>query len=148
MTDPSSSEQELKPEVLLEGCNRSMFLKALIFSAVGHVVFAGVTSFSLYADWAEHGMFREGYGLLSPSDIKLIVKEEAKDAEKKAQEEMLAKDLEEQRKQAQLEMENEEESSPTPEPQNPEAASSTPTPPEIEPLPPKREFSLDDLPDL
>ncbi|GEM_PF-2156176 len=150
MTEQPSSEQELNPEALLEDCNQSTFLKSLIFSTVVHVVFAAVTSFSLYAMWAKHGMFREGYGLLSPSEMKLIAKEEAKAAEKKAQEEMLAADLEEQRKQAKLDMEKEqaEEGEATPDPQSVGAESSTPTPPEIEPLPPKREFTLDDLPEL
>lgn len=148
MTEKSSSETELNPEALLEACNQTGFLKSLVIAAVGHIVFAGVTSFSLYADWAKYGMFRDGYGLLSPSEMKLIAKEDAKAAEKKAQEEMLAKDLEEQRKKAKLAMENEEnqeEAAATPEA---ETASGDPTPPEVEPLPPKKEFSLDDLPDL
>jgi hypothetical protein len=145
MTDKTTQSDDAAPEALLENTNRSIFLKALVFSTVGHLVFAGVTSFSLYAGWAKHGMFDERYGLLSRSEMRLIEKDNARQAEKEAREAELAAELEEQRKEAKLEMEQEGTAESTPEP---EATQAAPTPPEIEPLPPKEGFSLDDLPDL
>jgi hypothetical protein len=145
MQENNQSQAAREPEALLKSVNKSIFIKALVISAVVHFVFAGVTSFSLYKSWAKHGMFKEGYGLLSPSDIREIEEDEKKAALDAEQEAKMAARLDEQRKQAKLEMEKKEEGQSTPEP--PATEESEPQVPEIEPLPPK-EFSLDDLPEL
>lgn len=138
-------DQAREPEQLLEKINRSIFLKALLISLVVHVVFAGVTSFSLYGKWAEYGMFKEGYGLLSPSEIREIEQEARKaEREQERNQEMEAR-IEERRQQADLEMEDEEETEPeetaTPEPES----DAEPEAPEVEPLPPAEGFSLEDF---
>lgn len=145
MTDNTSAHYEQDPEALLTRCNRSILLKALLISTVVHVGFAGVTSMSLYRDWARHGMFRDGYGLLSPSEMRVIEKDEAKEAERKARDAKMAEELQAQRAEAKLAVASDEAAAPTAAPAAPE---STPTAPEIEPLPPKESFSIDDLPGL
>ena len=106
-----------KPDMLLTDIERSIFAKALVISIIAHVALLGGTSFSLFADWGK-------YGVHSPSYINAQKSKENKEAEA------------ERRKAA---------PSATP------ATAATPaaedgkvTPPEVEPLPPKKEFQLGD----
>lgn len=142
----STIDEAREPEELLEGVNRSIFMKALVISVVVHVVFTGATSFSLYGKWAEHGMFHEDYGLLSPSEIREIEQEARKEAREQERNAEMEARIEERRQQADLEMEDEEEDAGTEDAATPEPGDDAePEAPEVEPLPPAEGFSLDDF---
>jgi len=128
------------PDLLLEPLGRSIMVKALIISAVAHVVIIFGTSFGLYADWAE-------YGVHSPATIKLLQKAQ----EEKVEEEARRKAAEERAAQAQeaaVAAEGDGSAAGTNAPGGaapapaPKAEEKAPVAPEIEPLPPKSGFSL------
>ena len=129
------------PDDLIAGLGKSVMGKALLYSIIGHFVLTGATSVSLFKDWTV-------YGVKSPSAINAIkteenrVKEEAERrrkaeekaaAEAKAEAEAKAKIAEEQKK-------------------NPKPAASAAAPaeggkvvpPEVQPLPPKKDFEYGD----
>lgn len=128
------------PDLLLEPLGRSIMVKALIISAVAHVVIIFGTSFGLYADWAE-------FGVQSPSSIKMKKKE----LQEQVEEEARRKAAEERAAQAQeaaVAAEGDGSAAGTNAPGGaapapaPKAEEKAPVAPEIEPLPPKSGFSL------
>ncbi len=145
MTDSNTPSNDLREaDALLVNINRSIFTRALLFSTVVHIGFLALSSFSLYKDWATYGMFSDKRGFHTPSEIKSIRREQAKDAEDAERTKRMEARLAEQRAQASLADAN---ATPTPDP----AAAATAAPaaePTVEPLPPKPGFSLDDLPGL
>ena len=128
------------PDLLLEPLGRSIMVKALIISAVAHVVIIFGTSFGLYADWAE-------FGVQSPSSIKMKKKElqeqVEEEARRKAAEERAA-----QVQEAAVAAEGDGAAAGTNAPGGaapapaPKAEEKAPVAPELEPLPPKSGFSL------
>ncbi|MCC5848401.1 MAG: hypothetical protein JJU29_09920 [Verrucomicrobia bacterium] len=142
MQDLKTSSETREPESLLQGINRSIFTKALIVSTVIHVVVLGGTSFALYRDWAEYGIRSEKYGFHTPSTLKTLQRDQAKEAEEAERTAREEARRDEQRARAMEEAEREPEERPrTTRPDGP------PEEPTIEPLPP-RSFSLDDVLDL
>ena len=76
-----------EPDSLLETINKSHFAQGVLISFIVHIAFVGVTSFKLYADWAEYGISSPDRGFHTPSDIKDIKRariKEAEEAEQKA----------------------------------------------------------------
>lgn len=57
-----------QPDELMSEVGRSILSKTLVISFVAHVALLGLTSFSLYSDWAE-------FGLMMPHEIKEVKKE-------------------------------------------------------------------------
>ena len=133
------------PDLLLEDFGRSIMVKALIISAVAHVVIIFGTSFGLYADWAE-------FGVHSPATIKM----KRKELQEQVEEEARRKSAEERAAQAQEAAVAADGASATstnapggtaPAPAGdakpaPKAEEKAPVAPELEPLPPKSGFSL------
>lgn len=133
-----------KPDMLLTEIERSIFVKALVISIIAHVVLLGVTSTSLFADWAK-------YGVHSPSYINAVKSKENKEAEEKRRKaELEAKATaaaEEKTKQDEAKVKEAADSASKEKPAasaKDASADEKVTPPEIEPLPPKKEFQLGD----
>ncbi|MBO5775039.1 MAG: hypothetical protein J6R63_03360 [Kiritimatiellae bacterium] len=130
-----------KPDTLLTEIERSIFVKALVISTIAHVVLLAVTSFSLFADWGK-------YGFHAPSYINAQKSKENKEAEaarRKAEVEAKAEAAAKEKEAASDP--KAEKTAPAAEGQAQAAASEKDekvTPPEIEPLPPKKEFQLGD----
>lgn len=150
--ETTTQQKENDPARLLDGINQSIFLKALMISAGVHLIFVFGTSFGLYKDWATYGMTSENYGFHTPSVMKTIKRDLVAEQEEAERQKKLDERMAEQEKAAAEAAANE-----TPEPEGEaegeekgEAAteSDTPTPPEIEPMAPKENFSLDDMPGL
>ena len=115
-----------KPDMLLTDIERSIFAKALVISIIAHAALLGGTSFSLFADWGK-------YGVHSPSYINAKKTE----AEKAA---APAKDA----KAAAPAATNAANAATPATAATPAAEDGKVTPPEVEPLPPKKEFQLGD----
>ena len=148
-----------KPDMLLTDIERSIFAKALVISIIAHAALLGGTSFSLFADWGK-------YGVHSPSYINAQKSKENKEAEaarrKAAAEEKAAEEAKkaESEKSAAAAKDAKSNNSAgdakpskaadtaasaaTPAAATPAAEDGKVTPPEIEPLPPKKEFQLGD----
>ena len=62
------------PDELVVGIERSIFGRALILSVIVHILLIGVTSVSLYRDWAT-------YGVHSPSYINSVKSQQTREAE-------------------------------------------------------------------
>lgn len=129
-----------KPDMLLTDIERSIFAKALVISIIAHVALLGGTSFSLFADWGK-------YGVHSPSYINAQKSKENKEAEAERRKAAAEEKAAEEAKKA------EAEKAAAPAAANaatPATAATTAaedgkvTPPEVEPLPPKKEFQLGD----
>jgi len=132
-----------KPETLLVEIERSIFAKALVISVIAHALLLGLTSFSLFADWGK-------YGVHSPSYINAQKTKENKEREaaerKKAAEEKAAAEAakaaaEATNKTAKASAPAKGKDSGTP---AVGAGDAKKTPPEVEPLPPKKDFELGD----
>ena len=137
-----------KPDMLLTEIERSIFAKALVISIIAHRVLLASTSTSLFADWVK-------YGVHSPSYINAIKSKEnkeAEDARRKAELEAKATAAaeEKEKKDAAKIAENAKAVSKADAKGDAAKAAKTSskeetvTPPEIEPLPPKKEFQLGD----
>ena len=134
---------ELNPERLLDSINRSIFVRAFLMSLVVHLVIVFASSFGLYKDWSVYGIQSEDYGFHIPSVIKTIKRDVAAANEEAQRQKHLEERIAEQTAEA--------DQSSTPEPVEETESTSqpeTPTPPEIEPMAPKENFSLDDMPGL
>lgn len=143
MTEPSSAPTDLREaDSLLAGINRSIFFKALILSTIVHLLFMGISSFSLYKDWAEYGVRSGTHGFHTPSVIKTIKRENVQAEQEAARNQKLEERIAAQRAEAQAAAAN---ATPTPVPETSMSPTEEPT---VEPLPPKQNFSLDDLPGL
>ena len=137
-----------KPDELISQIDRSVFAKALVASILAHAALMGATSISLFQDWAK-------YGFHSPSYINAEKARERRDAEElqrkqatldKAREEAAEADAKKaaaatnQAAQAQTATP----AQPTVAVQETTGESAKKTPPEVEPLPPKKEFQYGD----
>ena len=133
----------VEPDSLLENIGRSVMFKALVWSVIGHLIFTGLTSISLWKDWASDW---NRFGLRAPGTINAIkgedrkAAEEAKrkaeaaakaEAEAKAAEEAKAKDEAKAKGQGEGRAVTGE-------------GGDKKKPPEVQPLPPKKEFELGD----
>ena len=142
-----------KPDMLLTDIERSIFAKALVISIIAHAALLGGTSFSLFADWGK-------YGVHSPSYINAQKSKENKEAEaarrkaaaeakaaeeaKKAEAEKAAAPAKDAAKDAKAAATNAAPSATPATAATPAAEDGKVTPPEVEPLPPKKEFQLGD----
>lgn len=132
-----------KPDMLLTDIERSIFAKALVISIIAHAALLGGTSFSLFADWGK-------YGVHSPSYINAQKSKENKEAEaerrKAAAEEKAAEEAKkaEAEKAAAPAATNAANAATPATTATPAAEDGKVTPPEVEPLPPKKEFQLGD----
>ena len=141
-----------KPDMLLTDIERSIFAKALVISIIAHVALLGGTSFSLFADWGE-------YGVHSPSYINAQKSKENKEAEAERRKAAAEEKAAEEAKKAEAEKaaaSAKDAKAAAPAATNaanaatpataatPAAEDGKVTPPEVEPLPPKKEFQLGD----
>jgi len=139
-----------KPDELIVEIDKSIFAKALVISVIAHVVLMGLTSIELFRDWGR-------YGVHSPSYINAQKARERKDAEeiarKQAQLEKAQKEAAEAEAKAAAAATNKtvKASSPTNGTGKVSAAAKVvaeengkKTPPEVQPLPPKKEFQYGD----
>lgn len=141
------------PDMLLENIGKSIMFKAMILSIIGHIIFTGATSISLWKDWANDW---ERFGLKAPGTINAIkgadkkAADEAKrkaeaaakaEAEAKAAAEKKEAEAKERDKQAKSKAEGEGQAS-----TNGAAVDEKgeKKPPEVQPLPPKKDFQLGD----
>ena len=134
-----------KPEELVARIDRSIFAKALVISIVAHAALMGATSVSLFQDWMR-------YGFHSPSYINAEKTRERREAEETRRREATAEkaNAEAEAKKAAVET-NQVAAAVEPAKQTVAAeeaaaakASEEKTPPEVEPLPPKKEFQYGD----
>lgn len=145
------------PDDLIENLGRSIMLKAVVYSIIGHVVFTAATSIPLFKDWTV-------YGIKAPTTINAIRTEENRkkeeeerrakaaakaEAEAKAQAEAAAKAAEEAKKGGKRKAP----AASAPAPATGAAAAVAPAaegedgakkPPEVQPLPPKKDFEYGD----
>ncbi|MCC5843088.1 MAG: hypothetical protein JJU05_02425 [Verrucomicrobia bacterium] len=133
-----------EPDRLLVAVNRSVLAKTFWVSLAAHVAVLGLTSFGLYRDWAEMGLYSEA-GFHTPSTMAQLRRDRVREREAEARAE---RETERRTEQAARALEAEERAArQSAQPSEAPGAPDTPVEPEIEPLEP-RPFSLDDLPDL
>lgn len=134
-----------KPDELIANIDRSIFAKALVMSVIAHAALMGATSVSLFQDWMR-------YGFHSPSYINAEKTRERREAEETRRREATAEkaNAEAEAKKAAVET-NQVAAAVEPAKQTVAAeeaaaakASEEKTPPEVEPLPPKKEFQYGD----
>ena len=134
-----------KPDELVAQIDRSIFAKALVISIVAHIALMGATSVSLFQDWMR-------YGFHSPSYINAEKTRERREAEETRRREATAEkaNAEAEAKKAAGET-NQVAAAVEPAKQTVAAeeaaaakASEEKTPPEVQPLPPKKEFQYGD----
>ncbi|MCR5840334.1 MAG: hypothetical protein K6G94_11960 [Kiritimatiellae bacterium] len=134
-----------KPDELVAQIDRSIFAKALVISIVAHAALMGATSVSLFQDWMR-------YGFHSPSYINAEKTRERREAEETRRREATAEkaNAEAEAKKAAGET-NQVAAAVEPAKQTVAAeeaaaakASEEKTPPEVQPLPPKKEFQYGD----
>lgn len=132
-----------KPDMLLTDIERSIFAKALVISIIAHAALLCGTSFSLFADWGK-------YGVHSPSYINAQKSKENKEAEAERRKAEAEEKAAEEAKKAEAEKASAPAATNAANAATP-ATAATPaaedgkvTPPEVEPLPPKKEFQLGD----
>lgn len=134
-----------KPEELVARIDRSIFAKALVISIVAHAALMGATSVPLFQDWMR-------YGFHSPSYINAEKTRERREAEETRRREATAEkaNAEAEAKKAAGET-NQVAAAVEPAKQTVAAeeaaaakASEEKTPPEVQPLPPKKEFQYGD----
>ncbi len=134
-----------KPDELIANIDRSIFAKALVMSVIAHAALMGATSVSLFQDWMR-------YGFHSPSYINAEKTRERREAEETRRREATAEkaNAEAEVKKAAGET-NQVAAAVEPAKQTVAAeeaaaakASEEKTPPEVEPLPPKKEFQYGD----
>lgn len=145
MENDTNQNTPREPETLLTGINRSIFTKALAISAVVHLAVLAGTSFGLYREWGEFGMFSDTHGFHTPSTLKQLRREQADEAEDSVRraEEEARRDARRAEAMAEAEAEEaERDAAPAA-----RGTAAPPAEPTIEPLPP-RAFSLDDVLDL
>jgi len=145
----ATEAKTIRPDDLLVGIGKSIMGKALVYSIIGHFVFTALTSISLFKDWTV-------YGVKSPSAINAIRTEENRKLEeenrrKKAAEKAAA----EAKAEAEAKAKAAEDAKKAPKSAAGATGSSTNgeakvdangkvVPPEVQPLPPKKEFEYGD----
>ena len=145
-----------KPDMLLTDIERSIFAKALVISIIAHVALLGGTSFSLFADWGKYGVHSPSYINAQKSKEnkeaeaerrKAAAEEKAAEEAKKAEAEKAAapaKDAAKDAKATAPAATNAANAATPATAATPAAEDGKVTPPEVEPLPPKKEFQLGD----
>ncbi len=145
-----------KPDMLLTDIERSIFAKALVISIIAHAALLGGTSFSLFADWGKYGVHSPSYINAQKSKEnkeaeaerrKAAAEEKAAEEAKKAEAEKAAapaKDAAKDAKAAAPAATNAANAATPATAATPAAEDGKVTPPEVEPLPPKKEFQLGD----
>lgn len=149
----NETQKKIGPDDLLVNIGKSIMFKAMLWSIIGHIVFTGITSISLWKDWATDW---ERFGLKAPGTINAIKGEDRKIAEEKkrkeeaaAKAEAEAKAAAEKREAEAKEKEKAEKAKLEGQGGGGEAAAATDEkgekkPPEVQPLPPKKDFELGD----
>ena len=131
-----------EPDDLLVEVRRSILGLALLISSAIHFVLIGGTSFGLYRDWGKYGLSSPEMGFHTPSKMNLIknrLQREADDAaRKKAAEERAAASAAAAATNAPTATVAAAGAAAT----NTSASAGAIKPPEVEPLPPKSEFSF------
>ncbi len=142
-----------KPDMLLTDIERSIFAKALVISIIAHVALLGGTSFSLFADWGKYGVHSPSYINAQKSKEnkeaeaerrKAAAEEKAAEEAKKAEAEKAAAPAKDAAKAAAPAATNAANAATPATAATPAAEDGKVTPPEVEPLPPKKEFQLGD----
>ena len=136
-----------KPDELIANIDRSIFAKALVMSVIAHAALMGATSVSLFQDWMR-------YGFHSPSYINAEKTGERREAEETRRREATAEKAKSEAAEAKKTAPGQtDQAAPAAEPAKQtvaveEAAAAEEkekkTPPEVEPLPPKKEFQYGD----
>lgn len=136
-----------KPDELIANIDRSIFAKALVMSVIAHAALMGATSVSLFQDWMR-------YGFHSPSYINAEKTRERREAEETRRREATAEKAKSEAAEAKKAAPGQtDQAAPAAEPAKQtvaveEAAAAEEkekkTPPEVEPLPPKKEFQYGD----
>ncbi|MBO6122012.1 MAG: hypothetical protein J6Q49_09155 [Kiritimatiellae bacterium] len=138
-----------KPDELIANIDRSIFAKALVMSVIAHAALMGATSVSLFQDWMR-------YGFHSPSYINAEKTRERREAEETRRREATAEKAKSEAAEAEAKKAapgQTDQAAPAAEPAKQtvaveEAAAAEEkekkTPPEVEPLPPKKEFQYGD----
>ena len=136
-----------KPDELIANIDRSIFAKALVMSVIAHADLMGATSVSLFQDWMR-------YGFHSPSYINAEKTRERREAEETRRREATAEKAKSEAAEAKKTAPGQtDQAAPAAEPAKQtvaveEAAAAEEkekkTPPEVEPLPPKKEFQYGD----
>ena len=145
----ATETKTIRPDDLLVGIGKSVMGKALLYSIIGHFVLTAATSVSLFKDWTV-------YGIKSPSAINAIRAEENRvkqeeERRKKAEEKAAAQAKAEAEKKAK-EAEDAKKKGAAAATNATAAASGDAkvgadgkiVPPEVQPLPPKKEFEYGD----
>ena len=136
------TSKTIHPDDLLEGIGRSIMSKALVYSIIGHFVFTVLTSIPLFKDWTV-------YGIKSPSAINAIRTEENRKLEdenrrKKAEEKANAAATNEAAQASATITTNATSKAGAATNAPAAAAGGKITPPEVQPLPPKKDFEYGD----
>lgn len=137
----SETAKNVSPDDLLVNIGRSIMFKAMVWSIIGHVVFTLATSISLWRDWASDW---ERFGLKSPGVINAIKGEDRKLAEEAKRKQEAAAKAEAEAKAAAEKAEKEKAASTNATVKASDGAGGEKKPPEVEPLPPKKDFQLGD----
>ena len=134
-----------KPDMLLTDIERSIFAKALVISIIAHAVLLGGTSFSLFADWGKYGVHSPSYinAQKSKENKEAEAEEKAAEEAKKAESEKSAAAAKDAKAAAPAATNAANAAKPATA-ATPAAEDGKVTPPEVEPLPPKKEFQLGD----
>ena len=141
-----------KPDMLLTDIERSIFAKALVISIIAHAALLGGTSFSLFADWGKYGVHSPSYINAQKSKEnkeaeaarrKAAAEEKAAEEAKKAEAEKAAAPAKDAKAAAPAATNAANAATPATA-ATPAAEDGKVTPPEVEPLPPKKEFQLGD----
>ena len=130
-----------RPDDLLVEIGRSIMNKALVWSIIGHFVFTVLTSIPLFVDWTH-------YGIKSPSAINAIRTEENRKLEEENRKKKAMEKAEEAKAAAEASKTNSISKTVGATTNAAEKVQKTDdgkiTPPEVQALPPKKEFEYGD----
>ena len=135
------TSKTIHPDDLLVEIGRSIMNKALVWSIIGHFVFTVLTSIPLFVDWTR-------YGIKSPSAINAIRTEENRKAEEENRKKKAMEKAEEAKAAAEASKTNSisktvgATTNAADKVQKPDDGKITP--PEVQALPPKKEFEYGD----
>ncbi len=134
-----TAENLSKSDSLLVNIGRSIVFKATVISIILHAVLMGGTSIGLFKDW-------QVYGIKSPSQINAIRTAERKEAEEKKRKAAAAEKAKKEAAAAEearnIAATNKVQSAAAA--QTGELTKDGKKPPEVQPLPPKKEFEYGD----
>lgn len=137
-----NSNLDFNPDKLLENVGKSVLGRAVVVAVAVHVLVIGLTSFGLYRDWSV-------YGLHTPSQINSIKQQRQREAdEARRQEEILKRERAVAAAAAAAASNAVPSKASAPgagKPVPDVSATQTAKPPEIKPLPPATDVSLDEI---